>query len=524
MVVGDMIRMTASRDPAKIGIVSDEVQLSWRQFNERINALANAMLSLGMQKGERVAILGRHSHRYLEWYLAVAKAGLVGVPLNTWLKGGELSYLLRDSGASVLFLDPDYTALAGTLDLAGIRMQIGMAPGHGCSLDYESLLAGASTEEPSVSVDEEDLFVLSYTSGTTGQPKAAMISHRNSCAATLSHIMGMSMRPHHVFVMHAPLFFLAASNNRFNAIYSGCRTIVTTFEAAKIIRLIESDGVTHLTLSPTALQRMLEAPELDQHSLRSLEMVAGSGAPFSVSLVQRAIRRLGPIWHVIYGASESCIGTWLLKESWQAEGVESKLLASVGRAAPNCEVAVLDSKGHAVPGDSSSVGEIAIRGDSVTRGYWQDPEATACAIRNGWFYTGDLATCDEEGFIYIAGRSKEIIISGGINIFPGEVEGVIAEHPGVAQCAVIGVPDAEWGETPMAFVVLKQGMQASPDDIIAHCRSRLASYKKPRFVEFMAALPLTASGKVLKSALRDQAGAMQEAGSKYSASPPPSSS
>ena len=505
MVVGDMIRMTAGRDPNKIGIVSDEVQLSWRRFNERINALAHGLLSLGLEKGERVAILGRHSHRYLEWYLAVAKAGLVGVPLNTWLKEQELNYLLRDSGATALLLDPEFETLAGALDLSALRVRIGLAPGHHCEQDYETLIAEGSTTEPDVRVQEDDLFVLSYTSGTTGQPKAAMISHRNSCAATLSHIMGMSLRPHHVFLVHAPMFFLAASNNRFNSIYAGCRTVLAPFDAPRVIGLIESEEVTHLTISPTALQRLLDAPELDRHSQKSLEMIAGSGAPFPVTLVRRAIQRLGPIWNVIYGASESGVGTWLLKEAWLAEGLASKRLASVGRASPNVEVTVVDNDGKPVPADGETVGEIVIRGDAVTPGYWQDPAATTRSIRNGWFHTGDLATRDEDGYLYIAGRSKEIIISGGINIYPGEIESAICEHPAVAQCAVIGVPDAEWGESPRAFVVLKTGMPADAAGIIAHCRARLASYKKPQSVEFLAALPLTASGKVLKSALRELA-------------------
>jgi acyl-CoA synthetase (AMP-forming)/AMP-acid ligase II len=270
-----------------------------------------------------------------------------------------------------------------------------------------------------------------------------------------------------------------------------------------VLELIERERVTQMTIGPTALHRLLDHPDAAWRDLSCLRMLAGTGAPVPVALAQRAIRRLGPVWNVIYGASETGTGTWLRREDWLPQGIASPRLASVGRAAPHCEAAVVGEAGQPVACDGSAIGEVMLRGPTVTPGYWRSPEATAATIRDGWFATGDLATMDADGFIHIVDRAKDVIISGGINIYPREVEDTLCGHPAVSQAAVIGLPHPEWGEAPHAAVVLRESASADAASLIAWCAERLAGYKKPRSVTFVDTLPVTASGKVLKRALRD---------------------
>jgi acyl-CoA synthetase (AMP-forming)/AMP-acid ligase II len=488
-----------------VGIIYEDKRYTWQDINARVNGLANGLLALGLNKQDRVAILCRNCNQYLEFYFATAKAGLVAVPLNTWFIGKELSYLINSSGARALIVDENYLNIAETLKVDTVEHYIGFGNKHPYTHDLETLIRESLEEEPRVEIDEDDLFALSYTSGTTGTPKEAMITHKNSIAATWRMALELRIEPHSVYVLHAPMFFAAGGGGRFPCILTGCKVIIMAYEAGAFLRTIEKERVTHFTGSPTPIKRLVDHPEVTKYDLSSVRVIGLTGAPHSIAEIRSIEKVFGHVWYSSWGMTETCAcGTMLQPEEVEVKGPLSKRMTSVGKAQIGLEVSAVDEHGDEIPHNGKDVGELVVRGDIVMKGYWNAPEETVNSMKDGWLGTGDMVTIDEEGYIYIVDRKKDLIISGGINISAREIEEVIYTHPAVAHCAVIGVPDEKWGETPKAVVVLKKGMKAAEDEIIELCRQNLASYKKPTSVDFVDSLPLTPTGKILKREVKEE--------------------
>lgn len=499
MLVGDILRTTAVKYPRKAGVVFGDKRYTWQEVNARTNSLAHGLLALGLKKQDRVAFLGRNCNQYLEFYFATAKAGLVAVPLNTWFKARELSYLIDNSGANTLVVDSNYLDAARSLAASGLKHYIGLGKGHPYPHDFETLIRENPTTEPAVKVDEKDLFVLSYTSGTTGVPKGAMVTHRNAGAGITVMALEWRVQPHHVYLLHAPFFFAAGGGARLHAVLRACTCIIMTYNAEAVLKAIDREKITHMSFSPTPIKRIIDHPDVAKYDLSSVRFIGLTGAPHSVAEIKKIEQIFGHVWVSDYGLSETVnCGAILQPEEVAIEGPTARRMGSIGKASTGVELRLVDENGRDVAHDGKQVGELIMRGDMITGGYLGMPEATAEAIKDGWFYPGDLATVDEDGYIYIVDRKKDMIISGGINIYPREIEEIIYTHPAVSHCTVIGVPDEEWGETPKAVVVLKPGRQATEEEILELCKRNLASYKKPASVDFVDSLPMTPSGKILK--------------------------
>jgi long-chain acyl-CoA synthetase len=429
------------------------------------------------------------------------------VAINTRLKPPEIIHLLTDSGASALLVSTglEDVAVVSRAQAPDVRHVIGIGAGHGFALDYETLLATAAPDEPGVEVSEDDLFVLAYTSGTTGRPKGAMLTQRSSATAALQGIANFHLQKRHRYLLHPAFFFASGGASRFHAVMRGCRIVITNFEPGEVLRLIESERITHMTASPSATLMLLEHPEIDKRDLSSLELIGLTSAAMPVPLLKRALDRLHCQFKMGYGMTEmGPAGTSIEPDEIRPYGSDKDIrrLASVGRPGVGIRLRVVDDQGRDVAQGQS--GEIVLRGETMMQGYWNDPQATAEALRDGWFWTGDIGTLDEDGFLYIVDRRKDMIVSGGINVYPREVEEVLYGHPAVLEVAVVGVPHERWGETVKAIVSLRPGRSASADELIAYCKERLASYKKPTSVDFVDSLPKTGSGKVWKKPLRDQ--------------------
>lgn len=506
MLVGDMLKTTALRYPDKAGIVYENRDYyTWSEMNRRVNALAHSLLSLGLQHQDRVAMICRNCPEYLVFYFACAKAGLIAVPLNTWHKEKEMSFLINDSSARVIIVDEQFSDVVKKSDAGCVEYFIGFGEKHGYSHDLMKLITGPSVTEPEVKVDEEDLFAISYTSGTTGRPKGTMITHRNCVSAVTHMAMEMRVMPHSVYLLHAPMFFAAGGGGRFPSILRGSRTVLIQYDATNFLKTIERERVTHFSGSPTPMKRLVDHPDVGKFNLKSVKVIGLTGAPHSLAEIKGIEKVFGHVWQSSWGMSETgACGSMLQPEEVDLNGPTAGRAASIGVAQYGVEIRVVDDNGKEVPRDGKTPGEIIIRGDNVTRGYWNLTQETAETIRDGWLYSGDIGTVDRDGYIYVVDRKKDMIKSGGILVSAREVEEVIYTHPAVASCCVIGVPDAEWGETPKAVVVLKDGMKATAAEIIELCRKNLSSYKKPTSVDFVYYLPINASGKIVKKDVKEQ--------------------
>lgn len=506
LTVGDILLNVAETKPDVVGIVDGDRRLTWRETNERVNRASNALIALGLRNGDRVGILSRNSHQFLETYFALAKAGLVGVAINARFKAREVEHYLNDSGAVALIVSEDFTSLAreALRGAPAIRHVIGIGAAHGFDLDFEDIQRDAAPQEPDRAVHEDDLFVLAYTSGTTGRPKGAMLTHRNSLAASTSNALEYRLLPHHRFLLGSAFYFASACGSRFPPILRGCTTVVTNFEPGEVLRLIEEERITHTSMSPSGLAMLLEHPDIDRRDLGSLEWILMTSAATPVPLLRRAIERIGHKFMMGFGLSETGpSGLFLQGEDVKLDGDEKEVrrLASIGRASAGNRVRIVDPDGKSLP--RGEQGELVIRGACVMQGYWNDPEGTAEALRDGWLYTGDLGIMDEDGYVFVTDRRKDVIVSGGINVYPREIEEVLFGHPAILEAAVIGVPHEHWGETVKAVIALRTGQSVTPEEVIAYCKERLASYKKPTSVEIWDSLPKTGSNKVWKLPLRE---------------------
>ncbi|HTU09579.1 MAG TPA: long-chain fatty acid--CoA ligase [Allosphingosinicella sp.] len=489
--------------PDAVATISGGRTQSYRTLADRVARLAGALRALGAAPGGRVAYLGCNSDRFHEYYLGAFWAGLVVNPVNTRWSAAEIAYSLDDSGSRILFADElvlprldriraDYAALDALIWVGEGAAPAGM-------LDYEALLAGAAPV-PDARRGGDALAGLFYTGGTTGFPKGVMLTHANLVTGALGSAALRFVHPGATFLHAAPMFHLAdLAAWTIISLTGGVHVTVPAFSPVAVLRAIQAHRVTDTVMVPAMLQLLVDAPELKDHDLSSLRHVGYGGSPIAEALLLRAQAALpGVTFCQAYGQTElSPITTLLLPEEHEAG---STRLRSAGRAVPHAEIAVVNEAGE--PAATGEVGEIVARGGHVMAGYWNKPEETAAALRDGWMHTGDAGYLDAEGYLYVVDRVKDMIITGGENVYSAEVENALARHPAVATCAVIGLPDETWGERVHAVVVLKPGAAATADELRDHAKELIAGYKCPRSVDFAEALPISSTGKVLKRELR----------------------
>jgi acyl-CoA synthetase (AMP-forming)/AMP-acid ligase II len=497
--------------PDRSAVVCGGTRLTYRTFAERVQRLSNALHALGVRKGDRLAILMYNCHRYFEIYYATVEIGALAVPLNVRLSASEIAYILSDSGSTVVLAGPEFVSRLDDVQ-AGLpalqqRIFLGDAAPPAGWYSYESLLAAAAPVAPSIPVAPDDLAALFYTSGTTGYPKGVMLSHAN-LLANAYHILASGIWQDGDVYLHAcPMFHIADGPTTHAVTWlGGTHVIIPGFRADLALDAIERERVTATLLIPTMVNFLINHPDVAKRDLRSLRIVTYGGAPMPEELVRRATQTLSCSFCQAYGLTESAPLLTLFPDQQRAlDGPPEKArqLLSCGREVMGVRLRVVNTRGREV--QSGEVGEIVAKGPNIMVGYWNNPQATAEAVRDGWLYTGDLATVDEEGYVYIVDRKKDMIITGGENVFSTEVENALYTHPAILEAAVVGVPDATWGEAIKAVVVLRPNMEATAEEIIAHCRSCMAHFKVPQSVEFYeGTLPKSGSGKILKRELREK--------------------
>jgi long-chain acyl-CoA synthetase len=467
---------------------------SYTQLADRCRRLAGALQASGVGPGDRVAVLMGNGHRYLECYFALPGMGAVVVPLNNRLALPELRYILEDAGVHTLIADEIYAATATALAEHVKQVIVGGDA-------YDSALAAAEPAVLPAPVDEDDLAGLFYTGGTTGVAKGVMLSHRNLLANAMHITIALEYSEREVYLHTAPMFHLADGASTYSVTWvGGCHTFLPTFDAVGTIDIISRERVTATLLVPAMLSAITEHPDAATADFSSLRMVLHGAAPIASSLLRRSIEVMGCSFAQGYGMTEVApLATVLPHEELL---VEDPRLRSAGREIVGVEVTVRRPDGNRCgPGE---IGEVAVRGPNVMRGYWNKPTETAEVLVDGWYWTRDLGYLDDDGYLFLVDRAKDMIISGGENVYSIEVEDALCKHPAVLEVAVIGVPDDRWGERVHAAVVLRPGLEASKADLSAHCHELIAGYKCPRSMEFLDALPRSGAGKVLKRDLRDR--------------------
>ena len=499
MNLGDIPRRNARRFPNRSGLVFGETRLTWKQVNDRVNRLANGLREMGLAKGNRVGLLAQNSHRYLEAYWAIAKAGLIAVPLNYRLVERELVSLLDHAGCSTLLVGREHASVVPALIDSVSRLRHTLELGD----DYEALLAAHSADEPPEVAGDNDPFAILYTSGTTGLPKGAVVSHRNLENNVFTQALADRSRNTDMNLTATPLYHMGALFMATTYTYLGCTNVVLAqFDPEQVLGTIERERITVCLLVPTMLNLLLNYERFGRHDLSSLRLIFYGGSLISVPVLRHAVQAIGCSFTQGYGLTETIEATFLVAEDHVLDGDpdRERRLASAGREAVNAEVRIVDDEGSDLK--AGEIGTILVSSPSVIREYWSAPEETAASIRDGWFHTGDVGYLDEDRYLFVIDRRKDVIISGGTNIYPKEIEDVLYSHPAVLEVAVIGVPDDLWGESVKAFVALKPGRSATEQELIELCRSNIASYKRPRSIEFLASLPRNPSGKILKRELR----------------------
>lgn len=498
------LRRAMTEYPQKIGVVCGDLRFTYAEFARRAGQLGRVLQDLGVQKGDRVALLSFNCHKLLEAYFGVLEAGAVLLPLNIRLAPPELSFILNDAGATVLFYDTEFLTLLNQFrsDLRTVR--------HFYSLDeYDELLAGREPLYAEImNIDENDLAELFYTSGTSGNPKGVMLTHRNIYLHGMSVLAGLGSRDTTVELHTIPLFHANGWGRAHSITFIGGKHVmIRRFDPAQVFALIERERVEGFSLVPTMAVALINSPARGKHDLGSVRYVSIGGAASSPELIAQLEATLGCECMGGYGLTETCPVLTLSSRKCTLDDPPERRLARyamAGCAIPGVEIRVVDEQMCDVPCDGRTVGEVVCRGDGIMGGYWNQPEATAEALRGGWFHTGDLAVMDPDRYILIVDRKKEIIVSGGENISSLEVEKALLAHPAVYECAVIPVPDQKWGEVPKALVSLKPGHSATEEELTAFCRQRLAGYKVPKSIEFVAELPKSGTGKILKRLLKEK--------------------
>ncbi len=507
------LRYAEQQFPGQTGVVCGDDRFTYAQFAERVSRLAGALRKAGVESGDRVAFLSLNCHRLLEAYYGVPDAGAVFLPLNIRLAPHELAFILNDAGAKALFLQKEFLGVVEAFrqDVPAIQIFCLLDGPSGANWlspqNYEALLSNATPHRADImEIDEDALAELFYTSGTSANPKGVMLTHRNTYLHALSVCIAFNTGQQAVELHTIPLFHANGWGVAHSlTLMGGTHVMIPRFDPAEVFRLIDREQVQACSLVPTMATALVNSPERHKHNLSSLQRIVIGGAASSPTLVREVEEKLGCTCFSGYGLTETApllslspMKPWLRSEGEHRHTVQ----AMTGYAAPGMELRIVDVNDNDVPRDGKTIGEIIARSDGVMQGYWRQPEATAEALRGGWFHSGDMATLNEDGYILIVDRKKDIIVSGGENISSLELEKALSAHPAVYEVAVIPVPDDKWGEVPKALVVLKPGSKVTESELLEFCRNRVAHYKAPRSVEFLESFPKTGTGKILKRDLR----------------------
>jgi fatty-acyl-CoA synthase len=499
--------------PDKIGVICGEDRFTYREFASRIYKLAEAFRNQGLTKGDRVAIIHQNCHYFLEAYYATAFLGIILCPINYRLSARELAFILKDTGAKVIIAQPQFSQLVQDgLDKTEASIDVfwtskGVIPKDGTSI--EDLMRPLKGNVIDANANGDDIAQLYYTSGTTGRQKGVMLTHKNVAYHALGTIAELKMSDEDIWIHVAPMFHLADAWATWATTWvGGTHVMVPEFEPKVVMALMERERVTLTNMIPTMLNLMVNDSDIVKYDFSSLRVMLSGGAPIAPEIVKKIMDAFGCDYVQTYGMTETSpyLTMSILKDYLKChpENEQFKYKAATGRPVIFVQLKVLKDDGSEVNWDDKEVGEIVVKGDSVTPGYWNLPEETEKSIKDGWLHTGDLAVVDSEGYVNIVDRKKDMIVTGGENVYSTEVENVLYEHPAILEAAVIGVPDEKWGEAVHAGIVLKEGMSVSEKEIIEFCKQNLARYKAPKSVSFLPSLPKTGSGKIFKKALRDE--------------------
>jgi long-chain acyl-CoA synthetase len=505
--ITQLLRAAVASAPARVATDHLGRRHDWRTFGARVAKLAGALASLGRKPGDRIAVLALNSDRYLEALFACPWGGFVVVPINTRLAPAEIEFWLADSESSALLVDENFSAVAAALapNLPHLKLLIFMGEGESPAgmHDYETLLAQAAPAADA-GASGDDLAALFYTGGTTGRSKGVMLSHLNIVANARNTAPALGEGGELVYLHAAPMFHVA--DNAVNFVVTargGTHFFMPRFEPGGFLKLVAEKRITATLIVPTMINMVVNHPDVETTDTSSLTRLVYGASPMPEAVIRRAFAALPHTGFVqAYGQSEAAPCMTFLMDDWHAlAGPRSTKLKSAGQAARGCQVVIMGPDDREAP--RGEVGEICGRGDNVMQGYWRQPELTNHALRGGWLHTGDGGYMDEDGFVFVVDRMKDMIVSGGENVYSAEVEQALYKHAAVAECAVIGVPDPKWGEAVQAIVRLKPWQTASEAELVAHCHRLIAGYKCPRGVTFREeTLPLSGAGKILKTELR----------------------
>jgi len=494
LLIGDALRRNAYKYSVKVAAKDATRSVTYRELNDRVSRLARGLLAKGIRKGDAAALLVSNRIEHLEILFALAKIGVLAIPLDAKWRALEIGSTLSSLQPAVLFVErdcvPEFAAARSQKKLDSIRtFVVG-------DKSFDELLEGPDAGEPEAEVGEDDPFVVMITSGTTGFPKACLTSHRTYVFHCINNAIEKGLGAHDTALLSSPIYFAHGRSFIIGTLYFGGTVILHPhFDPVEVLKTIEQERVTYLGTVPTMCERLLQVPGVEKYDTSSLRCLSITGGKVHPPVLKKLIEAITPNIYRTYASTDS--GQMAIAKP---ADMETKPL-SAGRPVWCAELRIVDDQEKALP--VGAVGEIISKSPLATQGYYKNLEATDAAFRDGWFHTGDLGCFDEEGYLYVVGRKKDMVKSGGISIYPLEIESVLYSHPDILEAAVIGVPDPQWGEAVKAVVVVREGAVVQGEELIQFCKQRLASYKVPKSVEIVASLPHTELGKVAKEQLRE---------------------
>jgi len=502
--LGEMIETNAIKHPDQTAFVWRDQRQTHKQFRDRAARLANGLAALGLKRQDRVGILCQNRMEFHEVYGACELTGLITATVNWRLAIPEMLHIINDGAPRVLIFEADYTDAVAEMreHLDSVEHFICIGGSTDFSVDFEGVAQSGTSESLPFRSHPEDIAFLIYTSGTTGRPKGVMLTQAGQVAA--AEILGSDQRngPDDRLLIMMPLFHIGAKVIQLAQHWrAGTVHLQRNFDPKDVLKTLTEEKITVTHMAPTMIQTLLEYPGVDSADLSHLRMVVYAAAPMPMPVLRRGLALIGPVFQQQFGQTEG-LGTTLLAHQHRPEGSprDLEVLTSVGQASPRVGVRIVDDDGQDVP--QGEVGEVLLTSPAVMKGYWNNSAATIETLRDGWVHTGDVGRLDHEGFLYLVDRKKDMIISGGENIYSREVEEALLSHDAVSEAAVIGVPDEKWGESVKAVVVLRAGHTLNAHALIEHCRTQIASYKKPKHIEFVDAIGTLPSGKIDKVLLR----------------------